>query len=116
MAVLSLTEDARPVLRGEQKIMLRRDRPKTKSPRRSRDVADISTGAVSLFELLRSARAGLAKAQGVPPYVIFHNTTLLAMAEAKPATLDAMAGLPGIGKAKLDRYGAHFLSVIAKAA
>ena len=65
---------------------------------------------------LSHIRAGLAKDQGVPPYVVFHDTTLRAMAEAKPATLDAMAGLPGIGKAKLDRYGKHFLAVIARAA
>ena len=113
---MALTEDARPILRGESKIMLRRDRPKTKTARRSRDTASMSSGVSSLFEILRSARAGLAKDQGVPPYVVFHDTTLRAMAEAKPATLDAMAGLPGIGKAKLDRYGKHFLAVIAKAA
>ena len=113
---LSLSEEARPVLRGEQKIMLRRERPKTKSPRRSRSVADISTGAVSLFELLRAERATLAKTQNVPPYVVFHDTTLRAMAEARPATLEAMGALSGIGKAKLDRYGKQFLAVIAKAA
>ncbi|MEQ1783812.1 MAG: DNA helicase RecQ, partial [Hyphomonadaceae bacterium] len=95
---LSLSEEARPVLRGEQKIMLRRERPKTKSPRRSRSAADISTGAVSLFELLRAERANLAKTQNVPPYVVFHDTTLRAMAEARPATLEAMGALSGIGK------------------
>ncbi len=118
---MRLTEDARPILRGEAKIMLRRDQPKAKSTRRSREAgssasAAMSSGVSSLFEILRSARAGLAKDQGVPPYVVFHDTTLRAMAEAKPATLDAMAGLPGIGKAKLDRYGKHFLAVIARAA
>ncbi len=118
---MRLAEEARPILRGETKIMLRRDQPKAKAARRSRDTgaassASMSSGVSSLFEILRSARAGLAKTQGVPPYVVFHDTTLRAMAEAKPATLDAMAGLPGIGKAKLDRYGKHFLAVIAKAA
>lgn len=74
------------------------------------------SGAVGLFEQLRAERARIAKQQGVPPYVVFHDTTLRAMAEAKPKTLDAMGKLPGVGKAKLDRYGASFLSVIAKAA
>ena len=113
---LRLSEEARPILRGETKVMLRRDQPKSKAVRRSREAASMSSGGSSLFEILRIARAGLAKTQGVPPYVVFHDTTLRAMAEAKPSTLDAMAGLPGIGKAKLDRYGAHFLAVIAKAA
>ena len=68
--------------------------------------------ARSLFDDLRAERARIAKSQGVPPYVVFHDTTLRAMAEARPATLDAMADLPGIGKAKLDRYGEKFLAVI----
>ena len=61
---------------------------------------------------LTAERARIAKSQGVPPYVVFHDSTLRAMAEARPATLDAMADLPGIGKAKLDRYGEKFLVVI----
>ena len=72
-------------------------------------------GATSLFEGLRKARAAIAKEQGVPPYVVFHDTTLRAMAEKRPGTLEAMAGVPGVGKAKLDRYGKHFLKVIAEA-
>ncbi len=113
---LRLSEEARPVLRGESRIMLRRDRPKSKTARRSRDAVAISSGAESLFDLLRAERASLAKAQSVPPYVVFHDTTLRAMAEARPATLEAMASLSGIGKAKLERYGERFLSVIARAA
>ena len=113
---LSLSEEARPVLRGEQKVMLRRERPKTKSARRSKDTAEMSSGAVNIFDLLRAERAKLAKEQGVPPYLVFHDTTLRAMAESRPDTLDAMGALSGIGKAKLDRYGKHFLAIIARAA
>jgi ATP-dependent DNA helicase RecQ len=69
--------------------------------------------AQSLFDALRTKRLALAKAQGVPPYVIFHDSTLLAMAETKPQDLEALARLPGIGEAKLRRYGAAFLGVIA---
>ncbi len=112
---LSLTEEARPVLRGERKITLRRDRTQ-RAVRRSRTAAvaaEMSAGAASLFDKLRAARAELAKAQGVPAYVIFHDSTLRAMASAQPASLDQMSGLPGVGKAKLDRYGDHFLRAIA---
>jgi ATP-dependent DNA helicase RecQ len=68
--------------------------------------------AQSLFQQLRAERARIAKEQGVPPYVVFHDTTLRALAEARPQTLDDMSGITGIGKAKLDRYGAEFLKVV----
>ena len=113
---LQLTEAARPVLRGEQKIALRRDRPKTRASRRTKQAADMAPGAESLFDKLRAERAAIAKAQNVPPYVVFHDSTLRAMASAAPSSLEAMARLPGIGQAKLARYGAQFLKVIAKAA
>ena len=56
----------------------------------------------------------MAKAQGVPPYIIFNDATLLEMAGAKPRTLDEFAALSGVGAAKLERYGAIFLDVIAR--
>jgi ATP-dependent DNA helicase RecQ len=115
---IKLAEEARPVLRGEQKITLRRDQPPTKRTRkdaRASKAAAMPEEAQSLFEQLRATRARLAKSQGVPPYVVFHDTTLRALAEARPQTLDAMSGITGIGKAKLDRYGAVFLEVITAA-
>jgi len=114
---IKLAEEARPVLRGEQKIMLRRDLPpkRTKKEARASKAADMPEEAQSLFEQLRAERARLAKSQGVPPYVVFHDTTLRALASERPQTLDAMSGITGIGKAKLDRYGAVFLEVIRAA-
>ena len=111
---LKLTEEARPVLRGEQKVTLRRDPPpkRTKKEARASKAADMPEGAQPLFQQLRTARARIAKSQGVPPYVVFYDTTLRAIAEARPKTLDANSGNTGIGKAKLDRYGAMFLEVI----
>ena len=111
---LKLAEEARPVLRGEQKVTLRRDQPprRTKKDARSAKAAEMPQDAQSLFQQLRAARARIAKSQGVPPYVVFHDTTLRALAEASPQTLEAMSGITGIGKAKLDRYGAMFLEVI----
>ncbi len=114
---LKLAEEARPVLRGEQKVTFRRDQPprRTKKEARSARAAETPEEAQPLFQQLRAARARIAKAQGVPPYVVFHDTTLRALAEARPQSLDAMSGITGIGKAKLDRYGADFLEVIQAA-
>ena len=110
---LKLSEEARPVLRGERQVMLRRDQPKrTKKEARAAKAADMPAGAQDLFQQLRTARARIAKEQGVPPYVVFHDTTLRELAAQRPQTLEAMTGVTGIGKAKLDRYGAVFLEVI----
>ena len=113
---LSLGPDCLPVLRDEQSIALRRD------PARKR-VARGSTGRTlaaalddpddaSLFQALRGRRAELAKAQGVPPYVIFHDSTLVEMARRRPADRQALGALPGVGEAKLARYGDAFLAVV----
>ena len=66
-----------------------------------------------LFEALRARRRELAAEAGVPPYVIFHDSTLREMAELKPATLDALSRVSGVGAAKLERYGDAFVEVIA---
>jgi len=57
----------------------------------------------------------LAKAQGVPPYVIFHDSTLAEMARTRPITIDALGRIQGVGRAKLERYGDAFLEVIGEA-
>lgn len=107
---LLLGEGARAVLRGERTIQLRRDRRPTRNSR-----LKVGTGkriGDTLFEALREERARLARAQNVPPYVVFHDTTLAAMASLRPTTVAAMRGIPGVGNSKLDRYGAAFLAVI----
>jgi ATP-dependent DNA helicase RecQ len=63
---------------------------------------------------LREKRMEIARAQNVPPYVIFHDRTLIELAAAKPSSRAEMANVPGVGEAKLDRYGPAFLSVIAE--
>ncbi len=113
---IKLSEEARPVLRGEQKVLLRRDQPKrSKKEARASKAAGMPEGARDLFQQLRAMRADIAKAQGVPPYVVFHDTTLRALAAERPQTLEAMSGVTGIGQAKLARYGAAFLAVIQAA-
>ncbi len=115
---LRLSDAARPVLRGEKRIELRRDpvaaRAKPKSTRRREAVTFEDPAAEALFQALRAHRLSLARTQGVPPYVIFHDSTLAEMARARPRELGQMAGITGVGAAKLERYGAEFLGVIAE--
>ena len=115
---LRLGPDCRDVLRGERRVELRRDTAPAqdaprKRPRTGRGDASTSPGGQALFEILRAKRLALAKAQGVPPYVIFHDSTLVAMATTNPRNLEAWRCIPGVGDSKLKRYGAEFLSVIA---
>ena len=106
-----MTDAARPILRGEAQITLRRDTVADATDRvavRSQ-VADEDVG---LLALLKSRRRALAEAQNVPAYVVFPDKTLIEMAERKPATLDQMAGITGVGARKLESYGTAFLEVI----
>ncbi len=117
---LQLTGEARPALRGEIAVTLRRDAPAAR-PRRDRRGAAAGTDrprSVSgpadqaLFDALRALRRELAADQGVPPYVIFHDASLVAMAERRPRSLEEFAAIPGVGATKLERYGETFLEVI----
>jgi ATP-dependent DNA helicase RecQ len=118
---LKLTEAARPVLRGEQDIWLRRDAEvlsrKTSKIERASRAKEAFAGANDdpLWLVLKAKRMELAKEQGVPPYVIFHDSTLLEILNQKPQTLDEMGRISGIGQAKLARYGDAFLQEIANA-
>lgn len=81
------------------------------SPRSSR--SPTSAGRSDLFDVLRALRKQLAEAQGIPPYVVFHDTTLREMATEQPQTLAALAQISGVGKVKLERYGEAFLRAIS---
>jgi ATP-dependent DNA helicase RecQ len=76
----------------------------------------VSEEDAGLLALLKAKRRALAEAQNVPAYVVFPDKTLIEMAERKPATLDQMAGITGVGARKLESYGAAFLEVITGAA
>ncbi|KQT44267.1 ATP-dependent DNA helicase RecQ [Devosia sp. Leaf420] len=111
---LTLGEGARAVFKHERSVTLRKDRPKKavevrRQLSKSVEVPDYAKG---LFEALRAERLRIAKSQGVPPYVIFHDATLKAMAMAKPTHPHGMLNLPGVGQGKLDRYGDAFLAVV----
>ncbi len=114
---LRLSDASRPVLRGERDIELRRDpiAARSSKPGRKRSpVAFEDPAADALFQALRACRMALARSQGVPPYVIFHDSTLAAMAQTRPRALDQMASITGVGAAKLERYGTEFLDVISE--
>ena len=108
---LVLTEKCRPLLRGEQSIQFRKD-PVQKTAKKLTKTPLPEDIDIALWEALRAHRRDLAEEQGVPPYVIFHDSTLQAMAELMPSTLEAFADLPGVGIRKLDKYGQGFISVI----
>lgn len=117
---LRLTEAARPVLKSEQEIWLRRDaEPEKRASKaeRSSRFKEAYAGANDdpLWQALKDKRMALAKEQGVPPYVIFHDSTLLEMLNQKPQTLDAMGRITGVGQAKLLKYGDDFLAVLEQA-
>ena len=112
MGALRMTEAARPILRGEAQVTLRRD-----SIERADDAGAVVRAMVAdedaaLLSALKARRRALAEAQSVPAYVVFPDRTLIEMAERRPATLDAMAGITGVGAKKLESYGPQFLAVI----
>ncbi len=123
---LRLTEAAAPVLRGEAELQLRREVLEraaagtgTARKRRAAPLAltaedgDLDEPATqALFEQLRARRRELAEEQGVPPYVIFHDKTLAAMATHKPVTDEMFLSIGGVGATKLERYGETFMALI----
>ncbi|MEL6585265.1 MAG: DNA helicase RecQ [Pseudomonadota bacterium] len=108
---LRFMDAARPVLRGEAGVTLRRDTIK-KAERRPAVRQLVNEEDAPLLSALKAKRRALAESQGVPAYVVFPDRTLIEMAERRPVCLDEMAGISGVGAKKLDRYGATFLAVI----
>ena len=110
---LRLTEAARPVLKGQVDVSFRVEE---KAQARKKSTASKHRGMSSehndMWERLRERRRQLASEQGLPAYVIFHDATLMDMAEKRPATLSAMANISGVGAAKLEKYGQIFLDEI----
>ena len=110
---LALTEKCRPLLKGQDTIAFRLDPVQKTSKKLSKAPLpdDIDVG---IWEALRAHRRELAEVQGVPPYVIFHDSTLQAMAEQMPSSLAEFGALPGVGERKLEKYGDGFLQVLQK--
>jgi ATP-dependent DNA helicase RecQ len=118
---LRLTADSGAVLKGQRSLRLRTDPPAQRRDRRGAGAASAAPAPemdhddASRFDALRRWRAEAARAQGVPAYVVFHDATLRAVAMRAPRDLDGLAGIEGIGAAKLERYGDALLDALAGA-
>jgi len=112
---LRLTQASRPVLKGEQRVEMRRATGR-KSRSRPAKAHPGSAGNPAanpeVFERLKAWRTAQARSQSVPPYVVFHDATLAAIAAARPRDLDALSAIPGIGVRKLERYGPTLLELL----
>jgi len=115
--VLRLTETSRAVLRGERRIELRRQVAVARGrAKKAKAVAGgaMDAGASTLFEKLRAWRGQIAKEHGVPAYVVFHDSTLQAIAQARPRSVDALRTIAGLGERKLANYGEQLLALIER--
>ena len=111
---LVLSGTCRPVLKGEERVEMRRGvtpgaRPKRE---RSRVGAALSGAALPLLDKLKAWRLAESRAQGVPAFVILHDSTLAELAQRRPDSLDELAGVSGFGARKLERYGEAVLGVL----
>lgn len=110
---LKLTAKSRPVLKGEVSLQLRKERkPEKKSKRNRGEKETVRFVDQPLWEALKQVRLRLAQDQGVPPYVIFHDSTLMHMIKARPQNFGEMAAISGVGAQKLERYGQAFLDEV----
>ena len=118
---LVLTDASRAVLKGERRLMLRRQTLQgttraSRVPRASTAAVALGGAAGALFERLRAWRAATARAHGVPAYVIFHDATLREIAQQEPASLDELGEISGVGARKLESYGGAILELLQPSA
>ncbi|MDY7088096.1 MAG: DNA helicase RecQ [Actinomycetota bacterium] len=112
-STLVLTDASAGVLRGETKVMMRREAPaKVRAPKQRAAAVDLSPADASTFEKLRAWRASVAKEQGMPAYVIFHDATLRAIAALNPSTLEQLGTVSGVGQNKLAKFGQSVLDTL----
>jgi ATP-dependent DNA helicase RecQ len=111
---LQLSPTARPLLRGDVQLQLRELRAgeTLKKTRSAKPATELAESDRELFEALRARRLQLAREQSVPPYVIFHDSTLRELASRRPLTHADMRGISGVGEQKLARFGSAFIAVI----
>ncbi len=113
---VKLTENARPVLRGETQLQFRRQlatvKPKRERSGRARTPVSIAAGDQPLWNALRALRKDLADEAGVPAYVVFTDATLADMVQKRPSSLEEMSMVSGVGDHKLERYGLEFMAVV----
>jgi ATP-dependent DNA helicase RecQ len=117
-SALKLTDAARPILKGEDKVQLRQYQKPVKQRRSTAKPkgyveSDLSSVEQAIFDKLRWWRMETARKHNVPAYVIFHDATMREIAKARPASLDDLRGVSGVGEKKLETYGAEIVAVIA---
>ncbi|MBX3100520.1 MAG: DNA helicase RecQ [Salinibacterium sp.] len=113
--ILAITDASSTVLSGSRKVMLRREAPKRSKAAKKAVAAQLPEVALPLFEALRAWRSAEALAQGVPAYIVFGDATLRGIAVTKPASLDELGTITGVGEKKLEQYGDALLGVVAAA-
>jgi len=106
---LRLDPSARTLLKGQDEFRMRSEPRRTKPSRARSAQAETPPG----FDALRALRLEIARAENVPPYVIFHDATLIEMLQRRPDSLAALAEIPGVGRHKLEKYGQRFLEGLA---
>jgi ATP-dependent DNA helicase RecQ len=116
---LKLTDAARPVLKGGQKVQLRQYQKPVKQKRAASSPKgyvemDLSKSEQAIFDKLRWWRVETARAHGVPAYVVFQDATLREIAKVKPTSLDALRGVTGVGEKKLVSYGDEIVAIISE--
>ena len=112
---LQITGPGADLMRGRAECVLyRQPRPVATRGKRRRGDASLTSPDAALFERLRALRAALARARGVPPYVVFHDATLRELASRRPTSLSALLEIPGIGERKAEVYGAALLDEIGR--
>ena len=110
---IKLEEKSRPLLRGEIELILRKpDLNKESKKKKGKSKTSLRSVDEPLFELLREHRLELAEEKGVPPYIIFHDSTLEEMAKTRPDSLESMQYISGVGEQKLKQFGESFLEII----
>ena len=109
---LRFTATTRPLLKGDIDLMLREDRKKPITTRRTKIETTIDAEDQELWEALRSCRKQLARQYGIPPFMVFHDSVLKEIAQRKPDRREEMLDISGVGPAKLEKFGDQFLQVV----
>ena len=116
---LALAPAAADILRGTRTVRFRLDprgttRQSRKPDRKIAEATELDPAAYALWEALRAWRLGEARRQELPPYVVFHDSTLLEVARRRPISLTSLAIIPGVGAIKLQRYGSAIIGIVAQ--
>lgn len=115
-STLKLAEAARAVLKGQQRVMLRRyekpAKPRKAASRVREEDSSLDQAGLAMLERLRAWRSQRARAQNVPAYVIFHDATLREIARSVPGSLRELGGIAGVGEKKLESYGSDILDIV----